>query len=207
MTNRLIVMDTRAQHSLRRALWLLLLVAAGLTGIITLKNVNSGYKVDVGLDNRARATAAMILVDMLQARQSEKDFFLSRDLTYFESGRRYLDKALADAEILSHLVTNSDVRSKLKEIKVATAGYRGSFVALVEAYRLRGLTEETGLLADFQQAANHLQQFMSGGCLAQVGDTAEALGPLTHSGVIICSNKDRGQAPTAIRQSLLQINP
>ena len=138
----------------------LLLVAAGLTGIITLKNVNSGYKVDVGLDNRARATAAMILVDMLQARQSEKDFFLSRDLTYFESVRRYLDKALADAEILSHLVTNSDVRSKLKEIKVATAGYRGSFVALVEAYRLRGLTEETGLLADFQRSANELQQFM-----------------------------------------------
>lgn len=138
----------------------LLLVVAGLTGIITLKNVNSGYKVGVGLDNRARATAAMILVDMLQARQSEKDFFLSRDMKYYESGRRYLDKALADAETLSRLAASQDVRSKLKEIKVATAGYKWSFVAVVEAYKSRGLSEEAGLLADFQRSANELQLFM-----------------------------------------------
>ena len=135
----------------------LLLVVAGVTGILALKSVSKGYSVDVEREDQAKDRATQVVIEMLEIRQSEKDFLLYHDLKYFEQGKRHLSEAARLAGELKKSPTHSDIKERISEVLTGVADYGARFDALVNAWQVRGLDEGSGLQGEFRNAAHHLE--------------------------------------------------
>ncbi|KHK03575.1 Methyl-accepting chemotaxis protein [Desulfovibrio sp. TomC] len=100
--------------------------------------------------------AANAHLELLQGRREEKNFLLRLDPAYVETAFRHVDKVRADVEQLVRLDTamESETRSALSEL----AAYRKGFEALADLQKVKGYTENDGLMRDFVYAARDLDE-------------------------------------------------
>ena len=100
--------------------------------------------------------AANAHLEVLQARREEKNFLLRLDPAYVDTAFRHADKVRADIEQLVQLDTamEGEARLALGEL----AAYRKGFEELAGIQKVKGYTENDGLMRDFVYAARDLDE-------------------------------------------------
>ena len=102
------------------------------------------------------ALAANAYLELLQARREEKNFLIRLDPAYIEPVYVHADAVKADIARLSDIdgAMDGEARQALAEL----AAYRKSFEELAAIERVKGFTENDGLMRDFVFAARDLDE-------------------------------------------------
>ena len=97
---------------------------------------------------------------MLQARRSEKDFLMRRDLRYAGKVEQNIGELVDTARALEKLAgqTGNDIAQKdARSIQAAAEQYQAKFIQVKESEIRKGLDEDSGLQKEFRDAAHGLE--------------------------------------------------
>ncbi|NEV62652.1 methyl-accepting chemotaxis protein [Thiorhodococcus minor] len=92
---------------------------------------------------------------LLGARSAEERFLMSRDLELADQVREEVGQL--DAEIDRLAALDADVRGTADALRAQAQSFLGRFDAIVEAWRIRGLDEDSGLQGAFRDAVHELE--------------------------------------------------
>lgn len=120
----------------------------------TLLNTQSNYEMLLNVAEAKKSHSSDIGIMMLQARRSEKDFLARKDLKYVDRVRSSVDQIIAKAEEIKNIEhsegkSSETTESIIKDIKT----YQSSFLAIVEAWKKKGLDHKSGLQGNFRKTA------------------------------------------------------
>jgi methyl-accepting chemotaxis protein len=124
--------------------------------------VSQGYErlLNTSVTQSQEGLAKDILVAVLQARRSEKDFLLRMELSYADKVQVQVKKVQELARSLgqnAHTASNAAGERHAVVIQEKITLYSQSFTDLVKAWQRKGLTPESGLLGGFRTAAHRLE--------------------------------------------------
>jgi len=110
-----------------------------------------------------KAYALGIDISMLEARRSEKDFLARMDMKYADLVRKSVDSIKKDGAAWIQLGTKNgrDVEVVKKLVQHAEE-YGKAFAEVVDAWKLKGLDEKSGLQGEFRKAAHSLEATVGG---------------------------------------------
>jgi len=137
----------------------LLILVSGI-GYYSINAAIDGYetlvKDDVGMLQRS----SNIEKFMLQARRSEKDFLLRKDLQYANLVKKAITSLQNENSALLALETeagDSDGMASCQSIPKNAAAYIDDFLKISASWQKKGLDENSGLQGQFRQAASELE--------------------------------------------------
>ena len=134
-------------------------------GVLTfaLVRAESGY--DELLDGAVeqRAVTLEIAEQMLMARRGEKDFLLRMDLSYVEKVATAVDNVRTLSDELGTIeIAQSGEAVAGPAIRASIDRYQTAFLAVVDAWVIRGLDHRSGLQGNFRASAHNLEEQISG---------------------------------------------
>jgi len=100
--------------------------------------------------------AANAYLELLQARREEKNFLLRMDPACIQPVYAHADKVKAAMEKLAGL--DAAMRDEARQALTELAAYRKGFEELADIERVKGFTENEGLMRDFVYAARDLDE-------------------------------------------------
>jgi HAMP domain-containing protein len=92
---------------------------------------------------------------LLEARRAEKDFLIHRDPAYVEEVERDVGRALDSAAGLGEI--DPEAAQTAARIQSLIETYRKRFLAIAEAWRIRGLDHNSGLQGSFRDTVHTLE--------------------------------------------------
>ena len=145
-------------------------LAFGIVGVLflvvviqyqrTLSRTTAGYDEIVNVEEQMKSTAQEIGTAMLQARRSEKDFLMRRDMKYVDSVGETVGRILELAGALEELekgAGHGDDVEKVAAIKGAIGSYHEAFKQVAAAVERKGLDENSGLQGIARDAAHEVE--------------------------------------------------
>ncbi|MFW5498855.1 MULTISPECIES: methyl-accepting chemotaxis protein [unclassified Maridesulfovibrio] len=96
-------------------------------------------------------------IAMLEARRSEKDFMLRKDMKYPPRVEKSVDEIVAAMDSVSRVGHNTgvdEIANLASEIKNYALQYSNLFKEVVQSYVTKGLTSEEGVQGEFRAAAH-----------------------------------------------------
>ncbi len=127
----------------------------------TLSNTQNGYNSMFDTEVAMKDHSARINTFMLQARRSEKDFLMRKDLKYADKVKTVSDKTISEAKKLKTLAENAgykDVSASASGIIKDMQVYYRSFDSIVNAWQKKGLNEKLGLQGEFRDIVHKLMK-------------------------------------------------
>jgi len=118
-------------------------------------------EVDDALEERMQMDE--ILVDILELRRHEKDFFLRREQAPLTKHAALVDEVTNDLETMKSHLEEADARAGLEALEADFKGYVTQFQALVRVYKAIGLTQDEGLRGALRKAAREIEGNVAGG--------------------------------------------
>jgi len=97
---------------------------------------------------------------MLEARRSEKDFLLRKDLKYVDKVKEAVTKLKAEAGTLLELAQKTGHQDNIEQVNAILDNadiYFAGFQDVVKAWEKRGLDHKSGLQGQFRNAAHELE--------------------------------------------------
>lgn len=101
--------------------------------------------------------AATVHVKLLQARRSEKDFFLRKDNKYVESLAKNMQQAQDTLAQIALISTAESQQVKIKTLAQLGQEYLNLFNQVAQIWKDRGLNEDAGLQGEFRKAVRSLE--------------------------------------------------
>jgi len=126
----------------------------------TLGSTQDNYDKLVNLVVAKQAHALNIQDHMLQCRRSEKDFLLRLDMEYPDVVRQQVKEAIREIEELSKAdkALGDAEGVKIEEEMIDNMkAYESAFLGVVDAWKAKGLDENSGLQGEFRNAAHELE--------------------------------------------------
>ena len=109
-------------------------------------------------DNRSlQSLAASVANETLQMRRREKDFLLRRDDAEVQRYDASVSTALAELDAMAGLDAAAPVRARIDAVRSAVAAHRDQFAKVVEAYRVMGFDEKSGLQGELRTAVHAVE--------------------------------------------------
>ena len=112
-----------------------------------------------------KAYAMQIDVSMLESRRAEKDFLARQDLKYADKVKKAMGDIKKDAADWARIESKSghaeDIAQVNKIIQHADEYFK-AFTEVVEAWKVKGLDEKSGLQGEFRKAAHSLEATVGG---------------------------------------------
>jgi len=130
----------------------ILLVILSVISITTLGTVDKETKKVLGNQIAMKEKALGMDVNMLEARRSEKDFFLRHDLSYVDKVKASVLNVRKNAEEIKALDVPQERKDMADKVIVAVEGYEKAFLEDVELYKTKGLDETLGLQFEMRGA-------------------------------------------------------
>ncbi len=142
---------------------LLLLVIVAYMSNSNLSNTTTSFKNLIEDDLFAKSCNANIKSFMLQARRSEKDFLLRKELKYKEKVEEAINNLNAETQVLLAVEQEADNKMGIDDansiFKYADI-YLLNFKKLVKAWKIKGLDQNSGLQGKFRKAAHELAKII-----------------------------------------------
>lgn len=135
----------------------------------TISNFSDLMDVEQAISNHS----AKIKMNMLMSRAEEINFLKDLKLDHQKNLHRYMDELVSEGEALKELADDSDNDQALEHVEAVlkdAAAYRKDFDQVVEAMKVRGLDEKSGLKGEFNAS---VQKFMDDISFLDVNDYFE----------------------------------
>ncbi len=142
--------------SIRRKL--LILLAAVIFALLLLLTTTSYFNSQINRLEQMKYNVQQLNVYSLQLRRNEKDFFLRKDIKYFEKYNKnhlLLVNTLKDIEQQNQSL-NADI--KINELTDSFATYKEKFTKLTELMVVKGLNKDSGEYAQLRAATHELEE-------------------------------------------------
>ncbi len=152
-----------------------ILLTLGVVGVLfgtvilvyytTLKGVEKDYSYVIEQVDEKKKHSLEIMIYMLQARRSEKDFLARMDESYAAKVNDDINNLLGSAKELEEHETNmgnSEGVKAAKDIADLAGQYNKDFNAIVEAWKIRGLDENSGLQGKLRDAVHKVEKDFDG---------------------------------------------
>ncbi len=98
---------------------------------------------------------------LLEARRSEKDFLLYRDMAHVQRVDRFNERIRSEVNQLSRIEEWTDATPVGKRIIAAMDEYGATFQEIVAAWRTKGLDHESGLQGRFRETIHEVESRVS----------------------------------------------
>ncbi len=151
--------------SIRRKL--LILLAAVIFALLLLLTTTSYFNGQITQLEKLKHNVQQLSIYSLQLRRNEKDFFLRKDMKYFDKytkNHQLLMNVLKDIK-QQNLTINADIQ--ITKLSSSFTKYKEEFTQLTELMTLKGLDKDSGKYAQLRSATHELEQaFKSQGDLA-----------------------------------------
>jgi methyl-accepting chemotaxis protein len=128
--------------------------------ILNLNTVNEKYDILLETSVAEKIAALEISEAMLQARRSEKDFLLRRDLGFRDKVSAAVTTIREKANEIRKIESETNVSEANRKSPLILGNiqlYEDSFLSLVKNWEKRGLDESSGLQGRFRTAAHNLE--------------------------------------------------
>jgi len=142
----------------------------GLVGILvvaiiwvyqsTLSEAQSNYNNLLKYSEAKKSHSMRIDRLMLQARRSEKDFLMRKDLKYLDKVQNLSKQVQQETDALKKIAVEVNNEQGIKaatKINDYMVEYSSAFSSVVEAWQLKGLDPKSGLQGEFRNAAHTLE--------------------------------------------------
>lgn len=151
--------------SIRRKL--LILLAAVIFALVLLLSTTSYFNSKITQLKKLKHNVQQLSIYSLQLRRNEKDFFLRKDMKYFE---KYKSNYVLLVDVLKDIEQqNQSINANIEIQKLSNsfAIYKEKFTQLTQLMALKGLSKDSGKYAQLRAATHELEQaFKSQGDLA-----------------------------------------
>ena len=132
---------------------------------IALSSAQQNYESLLTGTQAMKAYAMRIDISMLEARRSEKDFLARLDLKYADKVKSSMGSIKKDAADWVQLETKTGHAANIAQVNKITQHadeYYKAFTEVVEAWKIKGLDEKSGLQGEFRKAAHSLEATVGG---------------------------------------------
>lgn len=146
---------------------LLTLLAAVIFALILLLTTTSYFNGQVTQLEQLKQNVQQLNILSLQLRRNEKDFFLRKDMSYFEKYNKNYSLLISLLKEIEQ--QNQNINADIKIIKLMDSFtiYKEKFTQLSELMVIKGLDKDSGKYAQLRAATHELEQtFKSQGDLA-----------------------------------------
>ncbi len=133
---------------------LVILVSLGLFSYLTMEKLI--------LDDKSTEYSLLSMEKMLQARRSEKDFFLRHKLKYTKKNVKAIKSVKANLNKLIRLEDNSEQVKKLVKLFDSTDRYSSLFNNVVILMKEKGLNEKSGLYGNLRDSIHKVEASLKG---------------------------------------------
>ncbi len=135
----------------------ILLIIVAAISITTLGSLDTGTKSLLGNEVTLEQKALEINVEMLDARNSEKDFLARLDISYVGKVTNATSDMKKDSEDIKKLDVPQERKDMADRMIVLTGEYEKQFLNVVQLYKTKGLDENSGLQGELRTAVHGVE--------------------------------------------------
>ncbi len=133
---------------------LIILVSLGVFSFWTVKKL--------AISQKLTEYSLSSMEKMLQARRSEKDFFLRHKLKYAKKNATAIDSVKDNLNKLIKLEDNSEQVKKLNKLLLSVNQYSSIFNTVIDLVKKKGLDEKSGLYGSLRDAVHKVENDLKG---------------------------------------------